>query len=562
MSAPETPDQSSPSQSSPRLFWVGLLLITLVGFAIRLYAGKHEHMSYDEWQHVFMASGARMTDVLYEVRTNAHPLLFFLLLRGLLKLGHAQLLYRSISILAGTCSIVLVGLIARRVLRSQVLQLLCVAAFTLSASAIIISIQVRSYQLAVVMVLLAFLSYLDMIPAPRGPVSLRPYVIFAIASSLAVWSLYASIFFVGASIAVPAVLAAVSGSFRKRLIAGLSTKSVCLSVASFALPCFVFAGHLDHMRQQVIQGYVYDFYWGMKLDETVSGFVLTNARNFFNLFSPLQLESPVVFLLIIIALGVAGLWAYRRALRGEPGMKADSLLPVAFAAVMVAGLLAASLARQYPFGGLMRHQYIVAPFLLLAAFVFLDALSALAAPVLRRGISILVGAAILANPAFNWEKVVEFPDSVVLTNEFGDYSAAFPQARAVYVDSFSVWGYFVHTDDGARRFVRRVTDPAWIDEYRIQGGGHDGTLIFYDKTRFHLSFSDPSLYESLAACLRQSGVDELVLFWFAPGDTPVGQDTVALQKLIREKAAEQGLTATKLFVPEGAVFASFRLAAR
>lgn len=550
------------SQRASLLFWPGLLLIGLVGLGIRLYAGQHEMLSYDEWQHVFIASGARLTDMFYEIRTNAHPALFFLLLRGLLKLGHAKLLYRAISISAGVASILLVGLISRKTLRSPILQLLSAAAFALSGSAVIMSIQVRSYELAIALVLLAFLSYLDMIPAPEKPVPLRPYVWFTIASTLAVWSHYCVIFFLGACLAVPFVLAAASGEFRRRFISGLDRKTIGLSVLSFALPCAVFALHLGHISGQVIQGYLYDFYWQMTPNgaETAGAFAVRNCRNLFNLFSPVRLSSTTAFLVTLAVGGVAGMIVLVKASRAQRTRVASGV-SIAFAAVMIAELLAASLAQRYPFGGLLRHQYIVAPFLLLAAFVFLDALASVAGPIATRGLAILLGAAIVANPAYDWQKVIEFPDHVVLEHEFAAYSAAFPRARAVYLDSFTVWGYFVHTDDGRRSFVRRISDSAWIDEYRIRGGAHDGTLIFYDKSRYQIHFFDSSLYESLAACLRQSGVGEVTLFWFSPGGEPLVEAPSDLEKDIRTDAAAQGLTTTKLVVTRVAVFGGFRLAA-
>ncbi len=558
---PESRDQDQgPSQRAGRLFWPLLLFIGLVGLAIRLYVGQHESMSYDEWQHVFMASAPRMQDLLFEIGVNAHPLFFFLLLRGLLRLGHGILLYRSISILTGVASILLTGLICRKTLRSPLLQLLCAAAFALSGTAIWVSTQARSYELAVSLVLLAFLSYLDMIPDPGKPVRLRAYVTFAIASSLAVWSLYSAVFFLGACLAAPVLLAVVGGGFRRRLISGLDKRSIWLSVLSLALPCAVFAAHIAHIRAQPIQGALYEFYWGMTPNDTLSAFLLRNSRNVLNFFSPMELGSTGAFLVTTILLGAAGLGILWKASRTKPGLKAASVVPVAFAAVIVLEFLAASLARAYPFGGMMRYQYIAAPFLLLAAFVFLDALDAIAGRVTRRGIPIFLGATIIVNPAYNWHKLIEFPDTVILSNEFADYSTAFPHARAVYVDSYTVWGYFAHTDDGRRRFVRRISGPGWIDQYRIWGGAHDGTTIFYDKTPFRLNFSDSSRYESIAACLRQSGVEEIVLFWFSPGHEPLDQDTAALKKLIGEEAAAQGLAATKVFVGETTVFAGFRLA--
>jgi hypothetical protein len=565
MQPPQSPDKTRvPSQLAGRLCWPALLLIGLAGLAIRLYVGQHEILSYDEWQHIFMASGARLADVFYELRTNSHPALFFVLLRSLLKLGHSTLLYRSISISAGVGSIFLIGLICRKILRSPVLQLLCAAALALSSAAITMSIQVRSYQLAIVMVLLAFLAYLNLIPAPAQPVSLRPYLAFSLASTLGVLSHYSVIFFIAASMATPLLLAAISGDFRKRLLAGLSKKVIGLSILSFALPCAVFAAHIPLMSPQPVQGYLYDFYWQMApaaSEETASAFALRNGTNLFNLFSPVALPGATAFLIAIPLLAAAGLVVLWKASRLKPGLKAAAGAPIAIAAVMILAMLASALLQRYPFGGLMRHQYILAPFLLLSAFVLLDALALVAGPVARRGLTVLVAAAIVANPAYNWRNLIEFRDAMILKNEFSAYSAAFPKARGVYLDGFSVWGYYVHTNDGAREFVRSISGPAQVDEYRIRGGAHDGTIIFYDKSRMYLRFFDQSLYANFAACLRQSGLEELTVFWFSPGGEPLEQAPGELEKEIRADAAAQGVTPAKLVIGKTMVFGGFRLAA-
>jgi uncharacterized membrane protein len=197
--------RESEAKSSPNWFWPVLLLITLAGFVIRVEVGRKTYISFDEWQHLFMASSARWTDLSFELKTNSHPPLYFLLLRGLVKLGKVPF-YRTISVAAGAGSIVVVGLIARRILHSTAIQLLCAAAFSLSAAAIAISVQIRSYQLAVFLVLLAFLSWLGMFPEADGRIRIRPCVTFAICTSLAVFCHYSAIFFLGACLAVPCLL--------------------------------------------------------------------------------------------------------------------------------------------------------------------------------------------------------------------------------------------------------------------------------------------------------------------------------------------------------------------
>ena len=304
--------------------------------------------------------------------------------------------------------------------------------------------------------------------------------------------------------------------------------------------CAVFAvEYFIHASAQPIQGYLADFYWGATPGETIIGFIARNTRNFFNLFSPLEISNTAVAVCVVLLLCAAAWWALSKRRR--------SGVPILFAIVMVLELLAASLARKYPFGGMLRHEYIAGPFLLLAAFVIVDTL-----PFARTTIPALLLAASIANAIVNVPKLIFYPGVVLVKEEFDTWKAAFPAARAVYVDHWGVIGYFIHTSDQPRHFVQRIADAADIDEYQTP----DGTEIFYDKTRILLDFSDPSQYRSFAACLRVSGVRELTILFYSPGDVPLDQ-TGQLESLIRQRAAEQGLSVTRVVVGKISLSAGF-----
>lgn len=127
------------------------------------------------------------------------------------------------------------------------------------------------------------------------------------------------------------------------------------------------------------------------------------------------------------------------------------------------------------------------------------------------------------------------------------------------MDHWGVIAWFIHTSDQPRSFVRTIPGDAPIDEYHIPGGPPDGAEIFYDKTRNLLDFSDPSLYRSLAACLRASGVKELTLFFYSPGDASIDQAPDDLKNRITQRAADQGLTTSKVVIGRTSLSAGFRL---
>jgi hypothetical protein len=491
----------------PRTFRLALLLIAAVGLVLRLYVGSRTIVDSDEWQHLFIASSPRWADLSYELRTNAHPPLFFLLLKPFVRSGNA-LLYRFISIASGVGSIIVVGLIARRVIKSPVLQLLCAAAFALSTDAIAISVEVRSYQLMIFFVLVAFWALLNEAPA-----------VLCVFATLAVLTHYSAVFFLGAAV--------VTMLRRKTLVA------LGIPVAVFAVEYFI------HADKQSIQGYLYSFYPYGNPAEPHLAFLARNAHNFLNLFSPFELRNEAIALTVISLLVIAAIWSlWKRPNRA-----------IVVAIVMVAELMLAGVANKYPFGGLLRHQYIAGPFLLIAAFAVVDTLfpwrNAIAAVLLLVSVAGLV---------VNGPKLILYPGLRLWKDEFNAWHSAFPNAKAVYLDHWAVIGYFVNTSEFPRTFVRTIPDKgAVIDEYSA------GTAkIFYDKSRTNLDLADPSVYRSFASCLRESGMAEIDLFFFFAGPAPhITQE--ALVNLVKEHAAEQGLQTTKIVTSPTTVFASFAL---
>ena len=207
----------------------------------------------------------------------------------------------------------------------------------------------------------------------------------------------------------------------------------------------------------------------------------------------------------------------------------------------------------------MRHQYIIAPFIVIAGFLLLDRLISLLNPLLRASVLTLVVVSIALNAAVSWPTLIVGRGQVAYQKEFQHYRAAFPAARAVYLDHFGIIGYFIHTDDKQRQFVRHISDTAFIDQYWIEGGSSAGTQIFYDKSRINLDLADPGIYKSFASCLRQSGTKELTLFLFTAGNVPLGQQSDNLKRIVAMNAAHESLAVTNLVINGNAVFAGFAL---
>lgn len=540
---------------SNRLFSWLLLLIGLGALVARLWVAR-TYLDFDEWQHIFMASVPRWADLRFELATNAHPPLFFLLLRWVLTLGHNVFIYRSISILAGVGSVVLLGLLSRRVCRNDAVALLCATAFAFSPNAISISTAVRSYQLALFFVLLAFFFYLEALHGAVGRFRVRSPVFFSVASVAAVCSHYFALLFAGACLFVLPAFAVISGSSRKGLFARTNLRQTLLLGAGLAVPLALGAAlFLTHAGQQPLQGYLYDFYWQMGRRETLTAFLARNLQNLANLFSPIPIHTPGALAMTLTCVTAGVGYVLGRGRSNESEAATPSEIPVLVAVLITAELAILGANGLYPFGGLLRHQYLLAPFLVLTAFVVLDRLAALVVVRWRRVLLALVSVAIVLNAAVSLPKAIVWPGLLLVQGEYDGFRAALPQARAVYLDHWAAIGYFIHTAALPRTFVRHIQDVAVIDEYRVEGG----TEIFYDKTRLNLDLQDSTVYRSIAACLQQSNLPEVAIFFFsvAPGQSHDSPQTFA--RTIAAVAWQEGLSAKRVVIDGAAVYASFAL---
>ena len=265
-----------------------------------------------------MASAPRWKDLAYELRAEAHPPAFYLLLNALVMVGHSKLLYRCIALVPGTGSVVLIGIIARKLLRSSAMALLCAGALALSAAAITISIEVRQYQLTVFLILVAFDAFLAMwtAEAPRR----RDYVRYAVSSALAVLCHYSAVVFLGASAVLAAARLVFDAQWRRQRDWHLP--------ASLLSPLALFGYlYVTHARRLPPLGYLSEFYWRPTGDETLAGFLSRNFQNFWNLFALVEIRDRAVLLSIAGLLGLAAVAILLRTRRAGDQSVLAILLP-------------------------------------------------------------------------------------------------------------------------------------------------------------------------------------------------------------------------------------------
>jgi len=179
----------------------GLALILVAAAAVLVGRGLRQFVGYDAFWHVFIARQDSWGAFWQEVRHNAIPPLYYLLLKASLWLsGASPLAYRTVSIAATLASTLLLAGIVRRITGNQPLAVVGAAAFGLSLSATDIGLEARAYALGIAFLLVAFSAYLDWLGTPVAFVPSWKRAVFAGALTAALLTHYASFFFLAAAL--------------------------------------------------------------------------------------------------------------------------------------------------------------------------------------------------------------------------------------------------------------------------------------------------------------------------------------------------------------------------
>jgi hypothetical protein len=117
----------------------------------------------------------------------------------------------------------------------------------------------------------------------------------------------------------------------------------------------------------------------------------------------------------------------------------------------------------------------------------------------------------------------------------------------------------MHHDDWKWKFSGQVPFVPSIDIYRLSRGSRQ-TLVFRDKDRRNLDFSDPALYRDLAACLRSQALPSVTFFCLKQQPVPASNTAqmADFRKQVADLSASQGLCVQTLEVVDNIVYAEFR----
>jgi len=366
-----------------RSYAAALAVVLALTAIVLVFLGGREFIGYDSYWHVFIARQDRWPNFWHEVRDNAHPPLFYLLLRVASSwFGSTLLAYRAVSIAATVAATAIVAAIVGRLTSNRPLAIVAAAAFGLAYGVIMTGLEVRAYALCAAFTLLAFLFYLDWLRAPARRQSTRIFVGFAIAATLAVITHYSTFFFLAAVVSTPIVLAQLSPWWRRRLEAKISTRPLATALM-FGVPLVSAAaayvlhvglwggGRLSHVPDHMFN----------PATETPGQFLLRNTLNLAAIVLPggneyipgIYNSLQRVALAVIGGIAVAGLVQLGR--RRAPRLAA---VPIVVTAVIVALNAIGGLTRRYPYGGAARHEFFVVPFVTVGFFGLIE--------VVRRGL--------------------------------------------------------------------------------------------------------------------------------------------------------------------------------
>jgi len=422
-----------------------LVAVALITAGPVAYMAVRQPLDYDSWWHVFIAREVPWARFWRDVYVNAHPPGFYLLLSVAAKLGSERWIYRLISVVAGVVATYLVGRIGARVFRTPAVAPLCALAFGLSMATVVMATAVRSYMLSLALLLAGFRPYLDLIDPQRGHSATRTRAWFVAAVIGAIVTHYSAIFFVGAAVALPCLYAAVAPQYRawwKERLRRSWRHELATVLAVAAIAIGVYLAHKSRFELPMPHVQLFFPSDAERSAGAVGGALSFMARSIADetdLFMPLPIAN--------LPAGARGSAATVFALTGVGLVlmlrrRSDwvvALAPLGILTLLATAIMGAALAGRYPFGGFLRQQFILFPFIMLAGFALLDEVAArLTHP---RPLVIAVSAALVVKCVVQW-RFMQFMPNELGAPELAQFDRFFPDAHAVYVDQFSLIPFF------------------------------------------------------------------------------------------------------------------------
>jgi hypothetical protein len=529
--------------------------IVAIALALRLYFALTHPIDYNAYWHVFIAR-----NLTREYAGLAHPPLFLLLLKLADAVSHSALAYQSVPLLSGLGVVVLTQRVLARLRVSFETAHLGALTMAVAQPAVILSCGVQSYMLAAFFILWSLLPYLDLI-VPQPTTGWRTRAAFAVLVSLGLLTEYYTAFYLLACVAAPALVALFRKTYRAALVHNVARR-LAADVATLLPPAAV--GGLIYVlvaRRWVQKFNTFPDFYYRPGQETVAAFLIRNLWNLVNIFSPFTFWNPRTAACLVLGF-VAAVFLVCVRDRVSEASSSDRAMPAAILTSLLGIGMVMGLKGPYPFGGLMRQQFLYFLFAIPAGFVAFDRVLAGVGRIrLRRALAAAVALLLTANLAWHARdfKNLGHLDFAVQARLF---DRAFPDAAIVQIDQFNLIGFFMPHDDWSWRFVGREPGQPLVERYEITGDGKQLTLIAH-RTVWNFDFHDVSLYPTLASALHPADPDCFTVFCVHPNlyKPPERRlpdfDSMETIARISELAPAGHLTPRKIEIRGNDIFASF-----
>ena len=297
------------------------------------------------------------------------------------------------------------------------------------------------------------------------------------------------------------------------------------------------------------------FYW-VPSRESLAGFWTRSFPLELSLLTPIRLACSEVALLML-ALAMFLMAGVRFLTRKRDMTPFVTWAPDLILLMRLLQISTGAALQRYPFGGQLRHQYILSPFLIIGFFVLAaQVMKLLKRPAWRTacGTAMLAVVAVVSCEA--WRAVPIAPQENFV-KDYADFRSAVGHPDLICVDMFSLIGYFGLTHDWHWQSEWRYDkglQPFIV--YKTTSRSGEQVRVLRNKSQWNWNLKDPATYAVMAEELRFSGKTRMSLFYLE--QIPDKINWPEREASVERLAGQQGLKVEKVFpLPKGmgAVFA-------
>lgn len=370
-----TQPSAAPSGKPAAIACATLLLATVLATAQLIYWGSAPYYGYDELWHTALAAVSPPWLSLQLISADVHPPLHYLLLRPLTRIGSEPFFPRLAAIVPSILSVPLWYLLLRKLRVKLAPALAATVILALSHSFIDVGVTVRSYSLATLLMLGGLWFWIDLLPARAGtdPKPSRWSAVLSLGLfSAAFWTLYVTVFmtaslFIGTLLVLLLQRPGPPGTgIAWRRFGGWPEWLAFVAVHLLGIAWMWLGWH--HHGDHSITGHI-DPLLPVAGQSTVD-YLISGLRLEIGLYTPLAgcgdgYRDACLWGLLLL---IIGLFVHQLR-RGNSAAAVIVLLPL----LITAWLALSGTLSLYPFGGYLRHQYILFPSLLLLLPLSLNA---------------------------------------------------------------------------------------------------------------------------------------------------------------------------------------------